>query len=124
MILNITIDTSELTEAQGQQLIEMVFGGAIKSAPAPSKGTTEKTAPAKTPAKTAASKPAPAPAEESDDEGDDAPELTVDDALKAASALVSAGKSAKVKEALASVGAKRVSEISKDRLAEFLGALN
>ena len=55
---------------------------------------------------------------------DDTPEgPTMADAVAAATKLVSSGQAAKVKEALAAVGAKRVSEVPADKIGEFLAAL-
>jgi hypothetical protein len=52
---------------------------------------------------------------------EDAP--TMADAVAAATKLVSTGGAAQVKEALATVGAKRVSEIPPENIAAFLAAL-
>jgi hypothetical protein len=46
------------------------------------------------------------------------------DAVALATKLVSAGESAKVKQALADAGAKRVSELSDDAIAGFVAALS
>lgn len=61
--------------------------------------------------------PTPEPAETAED----AP--TMADAVAAATKLVSTGGAAQVKEALATVGAKRVSEIPPENIAAFLAAL-
>lgn len=62
------------------------------------------------------------------DEEDPAPpakgEATMEAAVKAATDLVSQGKAAQVKTALAGVGAKRVSELKGKAIAEFLEALD
>lgn len=86
-------------------------------APAPAK---------KAPAKKAAAKPAPAP--EPDLIGGDEPEPpadgpTMSDAVAAATKLVSSGGSAKVKAALESVGAARVSGLDEADIPAFLAAL-
>lgn len=78
------------------------------------------------PAKKAAAKPAPAPepTEESEEDllgGDE--EVTMEDAVAAATKLVSDGKAAQVKAALAKVGAKRVSEVAEADLAKFVASL-
>lgn len=48
---------------------------------------------------------------------------TMADAVAAATVLVSSGGAAKVKEALAEAGAKRVSELAVDQIPAFLAAL-
>ena len=78
------------------------------------------TAPAKaTPAKATPAKAEPEPEEESEDDedllGDTKPENdkpTIQDCVALATKLVSNGEGPAVKEALSSVGAKRVSEVS------------
>lgn len=52
-----------------------------------------------------------------------AEEATMSTAVSRATKLVSEGKAAKVKEALAQVGVSRVSEVPKDQLGEFVAAL-
>jgi hypothetical protein len=95
----ITIDTTQpLSEADKQALAVLAGGVTAKS----------------TPAKAAAPK-----AEPTSDGGP-----TLEDAVAAATNLVANGGAAKVKEALASVEAKRVSELSEDKIQAFLDALN
>ena len=48
---------------------------------------------------------------------------TLSDAVAAATKLVSSGKTSVVKSALETVGAARVSELSEDKIADFLSAL-
>lgn len=48
---------------------------------------------------------------------------TLSDAVAAATKLVSSGKTSVVKAALETVGAARVSELSEDKIADFLSAL-
>lgn len=74
------------------------------------------------PAKKAPAKPAPKDDAPADEPSTDGP--TLEDAVATATKMVSNGESAKVKTALAAVGAKRVSEVSEDKVAEFLDALN
>jgi hypothetical protein len=87
----------------------------------------DKPAPAK---KAAAPKPAPEkkaepePEPEAEDEAEAEDEVTMEDATKAATKLVSSGDAAKVKAALTKVGAKRVSEIDGPaNLAKFVALL-
>ena len=51
------------------------------------------------------------------------PALSVQDAVDAATELVASGQAAKVKAALANVGAKRVSEIAAGDIAAFIAEL-
>ena len=123
--MQITIDTSNLTDIDRAVLAVLLGDAPVAAAPKP--------APA---AKAAAPKPAPAkkaepePEPEAEDEGeavepeaDDEPEVTMEDATKAATKLVSSGDAAKVKAALTKVGAKRVSEIDEANLAKFVALL-
>lgn len=57
----------------------------------------------------------------SDDDDDEGP--TLEDAVAKATALAADGKLAKVKAALAAVGAKRVSQLENDQIAAFLAEL-
>lgn len=70
--------------------------------------------------KTTEAKPKPEPAEEESD--DDAPALS--DAVKLATKRVSEGRAKDVKAALTAVGAKKVSELKGDQIAEFLADEN
>lgn len=75
--------------------------------------------------KAAPKKAAPAPAKEEPEEdllGGSGP--TMADAVALATKLVSEGQAAKVKEALAGVGAKRVSELTDDTIATFVSSLS
>lgn len=117
--MQITIDTNNLSEMDVAMLA--FLAGQAEETPADEEP--EAPAPAKTPAKKAPAKAA-AKAPEPEDEdlvGGDGP--TMADAVAAATKLVSSGGSAKVKEALAAVEAKRVSEITEDKIADFLAAL-
>lgn len=121
--MQITIDTNNLSEMDIAMLAFLASQGEadepeVVETPAP---TPAKKAPAK-----AAAKPAPEPVEEDlvgggEEPAADAP--TMSDAVAAATTLVSSGGSAKVKEALASVGAKRVSEMKTEDIPAFLAAL-
>ena len=124
MHITITIDTDNLS-AVDQEILGRLAGGqaeAPKAAPA-----------AKKAAKPAPKAKAPEPVEEPEEAveepeedllggGDDAP--TMEDAVSLATKMVSDGKTAEVKAALAAVGAKRVSEISEAKIAEFIGELS
>lgn len=73
--------------------------------------------------KATAEKAAPAPEEPAaDDAADDG--ATLEDAVAIATNLVSNGEAAKVKAALSELGAKRVSELSGSKIAEFVAALS
>lgn len=123
--MQITIDTNNLSEldiAMLAFLAEQEPTAEVAEEPEPEPAPTK-------PAK-AASKPKPEPepeveepAEEPEEDliSGDAP--TMSDAVAAATELVSDGKAALVKEALASVGAKRVSELAEGDIAAFLAAL-
>lgn len=77
----------------------------------------------------AAPKPEPEPEPEDDDplgmlgETEEVKEYTQQDALKAASALMSKGASNVVREALNEIGVKRVSELKPKQIATFMGLL-
>jgi len=108
--MQITIDTNNLSEMD-IAMLGFLAGQGSEPEPEPE--------PVKAPAKKVAPpKPAPEPVE---DLGD-AP--TMSDAVAAATVLVSSGGAAKVKEALATVGAKRVSEMKTEDIPAFLAALS
>lgn len=123
--MQITIDTNNLSEMDIAMLGFLAEQGEPTGdtepepeapAPTPAKAPAKKAAPAKA----APAKPAPEPVE--DLLGGDGP--TMADAVAAATQLVSTGNQQKVKDALAAVGAKRVSEIAEDQIALFLETLN
>ena len=131
MIINISIDTSALSETD-KSLLSALTGGSAPAAAPVAEEKPKKAAPAakKAPAPKAEA-PAPEPAEEAVEEpaeedllggGDDAP--TMEDAVALATKMVSTGKTAEVKAALAAVGAKRVSEIDESKIADFIGELS
>jgi hypothetical protein len=120
--MQLTLDTSALTEID-RKIIALLHGGeapasngnghapkAEKAAPAP------KAEPKAKPAEKT-EEPAEAPAAE---EGG----ATMEQAVEAATKLVSTGNAAKVKAALAEVGAKRVSELAEGDIPAFLAALD
>lgn len=121
--MQITIDTTTLTDADRAFLLGLLGEGTVSAPEKASTPAPKATAPA---AKKAASKPAPKPAPEPEDEDTDEPDnsATLADAVKAATALVSAGKAATVKAALKAVGAARVSEVDEDKVSEFLELLD
>lgn len=114
--MQITIDTNNLSELDISMLAFLAGGTEeaeeVESTPAPVKVKKTKA-------------PAPAPELEPETEEDlvdgDAP--TMADAVAAATVLVSEGGAAKVKAALAVVGAKRVSEMDDADIPAFLAAL-
>ncbi len=136
--MQITIhDTNELSKLDLQVLRALVGDApavvATKAAAVADDDEDEapKPAPKKAPAKKAvAPKPKPAPEPEDEDEDEPAEEdeaddaaPTIQDAVERATALVSSGEQARVKEALASVGAKKVSELKGKEIAGFLESL-
>lgn len=122
--MQITIDTNNLSEMD----VAMLAFLAGQEAPEPEAEDEEPETPA--PAKKAAAAKKAAPKAEPDPEpeaedlvgGGDAP--TMADAVARATTLVSEGEAAKVKEALAAVGAKRVSEMSEEDIPAFFAALD
>lgn len=122
--MQITINTaegiSELDRATLLALLEInAPAGPIKAAPA------KKAESAKVAEKVLASKDVNPDADfqaAAEDENGEAPSL--EDAIAAATELVSNGGAAKVKAALAAVGAKKVSELAGADVQSFLDALN
>jgi hypothetical protein len=116
--MQLHLDTSEISDLDRKIIAALHehFGGKT-AAPAAKTPIAETEKPA---AKN--TKPAAAKAEAKvEDPAADGP--TLEDAVAAATALVSKGKAPHVKAALESVGAKRVSELSSDSIADFLAAL-
>lgn len=135
--MNITFDTNNLSELDTAILSLLVGREANIAAATPAKAATPATpakaaapAPAKKAAAPAAPKEEPAEVPTSEEAGDTGEEdllggqPTMADAVAAATQLVSSGGAAKVKAALATVGAKRVSEVAETDIAAFLAALN
>jgi hypothetical protein len=116
--VQITIDTNNLSELDIAML-------AFLAGNTEEEEVSEEPAPAKTKAETkkaAAKAEATAPPEPEEDlVGGEGP--TMSDAVAAATRLVSEGEAAKVKAALAVVGAKRVSEMAETDIPAFLAAL-
>lgn len=109
--MQITIhDTNDLTAADIRVLQVLIGSETPEKAPKPQ------------------SKPEPAlkaekavePAPEPDENG----EATMKDAVELATKLVSNGEAAKVKAALAEVGAKRVSQLKEDKIPTFVASLS
>ena len=146
--MHVAFDTAELTAKDLQMLSILVNGeGDWPATPAPvaeapaakvndtpvAKPAPAKKAPAPKPEPTPepAEAPSPEPEPEATAEATPEPEEdlvgaeapTMADAVAAATKLVSSGNAGKVKEALASVDAKRVSEVQADKIAAFLAAL-
>lgn len=111
--MQITIDTTEALSDLDQAVLAVLTGSSNGSAPATASKPAAK--------KAAAPKPAPEPAEEDLLGGG---EPTMADAVALATKLVSEGQAAQVKEALAAVGAKRVSELTDDTIATFVSSLS
>ena len=132
MQIQITLDSNAPLTEKDRAILAPILGNIVpveEPAPATAKpARTAKPAPAKT-------KPAPveepevedeeteAPVEETEDEDLLGGEVTLQDAIDRATELVSSGKSAQVKAALAKVGAKRVSDIKPSNLKKFIDAL-
>lgn len=127
--MQITINTeAPLSDVDLRVLAALTGEGA--PAPAPAAAEAEK-AEEKPKAKAkAAAKPKPAPEPEPEDDDDDDDDVvggdgpTLDDAIARATGLVQKGKSTEVKAALKAVGAKKVSELDSDQVAEFMAALD
>lgn len=115
--MQITIDTTEDLSDKDLEILALLTGssnGVVPEKPvAAAKPAAKKAAPAK---------PEPEPETEEDLVGGEAP--TMADAVALATKLVAAGEAAKVKEALADAGAKRVSELPEEALAGFVAALS
>lgn len=116
--MQITFNTEDLS-ATDKQILALLAGSAEAPA-APASKPASKPATAK-PAAKAEPTPEAEPAEDTPaSEGG----ATMEDAVALATSMVSTGKAAKVKEALAAVGAKRVSEIAEDQIQAFIDAAN
>ena len=121
--MQITIDTSNLTDIDRAVLAVLLGDAPVAAAPKPAPAA-KAAAPKPAPAKKAEPEPEPeAEGEAVEPEAEDEPEVTMEDATKAATKLVSSGDAAKVKAALTKVGAKRVSEIDEANLAKFVALL-
>jgi len=112
----LSIDTTQELSPLDLAVLHTLLGSDIRpGGTAPAKATPAKA----TPAKATPAKAEPEPEEESEDDedllGDTKPENdkpTIQDCVALATKLVSNGEGPAVKEALSSVGAKRVSEVS------------
>jgi hypothetical protein len=114
--MQITLDTNNLSDLD-VQILSLIMS---------SEPTAEKPK-ATTVAKPAAKKPEPEPEAEAEAEAEVEPEadgVSLADAKALASKMVANGEAAKVKAALTKVGAKKVSEVSEDKVAEFHSALS
>lgn len=124
--MKIIIDTDNLSELDSTMLAFLASLNGEEAADISEEAESVKaTAKKAAPAKAAAAKKAAAPVVEEVEEdlvGGNGPTLA--DAVERATSMVSAGQSSKVKEALAVVGAKRVSEIPEESVADFLEALD
>ena len=124
--MQITIDTNEPLTETDRAILAPLLGNIVPvEEPAPATAKPARTTkPA--PAKPAPAKPAPEPEPEPEEDEDEdllGGEVTLQDAVDRATELVSSGKSAAVKAALAKVGAKRVSDIKPSDLKKFIDAL-
>lgn len=126
--MQITFDTNNLSELD-RNVLALVIGQPVdapapkaeSAAPAPKKATTAKATPK---AEKAVEEPEEAVEADSDDEPETSNGATMEDAVALATSLVSGGKAAQVKSALAECGAKRVSELAEDKIPAFIAALS
>ena len=122
--MQITIDTNNLSAAD-RSILEHILGKNTTVEPVEE----PKPATPKPARKAPAPKPSPVEEPEVEDEVEAEDEdllgggVTLQDAIDRATELVSEGKAAQVKAALAKVGAKRVSDIKQDSLKAFVDAL-
>lgn len=116
--MQIIIDTTNDLSSLDLDVLRALTG---QSSPAISAPKAEE--PKKAEAKTAkaAPKAAPDPEPEEDVTPD---EVSLDDAIALATRLVSNGEAPRVKEALTSLGMKRVGELKGDQIATFVAALS
>lgn len=128
MIITINIDTASLTPTELGVLAalstkqDLVFHGSDPVAKAPKAAELKTANVPEARAEAPKGKPEPEPVEDLVGT-DDAP--TLDDAVARATALVSEGKAAAVKAALATAGSKRVSELATPaKIQIFLDALD
>lgn len=127
--MQITLNTAEPLSDQDRTLLVAILNNQpAAAATIVTEPAVKPAAPAKAPAKP---KPAPAPApapvvEEPEEEPEEdliGGEVTVQDAIDAATALVNNGGQPKVKAALKAIGADRVRNIPADKAAEFVALL-
>ena len=129
--MQITIDTNEPLTETDRAILAPLLGNIVPvEEPAPATAKPARTTKTARPAPEPEPEPEPAktaPVEETEDEAEDEDllggEVTLQDAIDRATELVSSGKSAQVKAALAQVGAKRVSDIKPSNLKKFIDAL-
>lgn len=126
--MQITIDTNEPLTETDRAILAPLLGNIVpveEPAPATAKParTTKPAKPAPKPEPVEEDEETEAPVEETEDEDLLGGEVTLQDAIDRATELVSSGKSAQVKAALAKVGAKRVSDIKPSNLKKFIDAL-
>lgn len=133
--MKITIELDSTTEADNP-VLRVLFPSSFvpgedptTPTPEPVKATRTRTPKPVEPAPAPTPEPTPEPEEEPEDDGADllAPEpegATMKDAVALATKLVNGGKSADVKAALTTLGAKRVSELAGAKIAAFVEALS
>lgn len=109
--MQITIDTNSDLSEFDKQILSLLTDGTTQAIVAP-----------KAAAKTTKAAAAPEPV--ADEPAPDSGGATLDDAIAAASKLISAGKTADVKSALAKFNAKKVSELTENNIAAFIAALD
>jgi len=120
--MHISINTDEALSDVDKQILAVLAGGvsAPKASPAPAAEAAPKSTPK-------ASKPVEEPEEAADEpaeeESTEESGTTLEEAVALATKMVSNGEAKKVKEALGTVGAKKVSEIPADKVDEFVAAL-
>lgn len=131
-----TVHSAAISEKLQAKAAEAVEAGETTQAPALAAPAKARRKPAAKPAPEPEPEPepeddeTPAPEEpEADEPKDDEEDLvgaapTLDAAVARATTLVSEGRAAEVKAALAEIGAKRVSELSGKAIAQFLNAVS
>ena len=121
MYIEIHHNTDDVLNDIDKGVLRSLLGDEAKSGPAPeAKATPAKKATPAPAKKTAAAKPDPEPEEEApaDDSGDLRAEMTAK-----CTEMVSNGEAKKVKEALSSIGVKKISEVPDDKVADVIAAL-
>ena len=133
----IIIDTKDQPTEVERTILSAWLGGAHEATePAPAaKPSTRasrnksKPTPEPTPEPTEEPTPEPTPEPEEDllgeeEKVEEVATATIDDAIKAATAALSAGRATQVKKALGDLGAKKVADLKGAKIAQFISALD
>ena len=119
MYIEIHHNTNEPLNEQDKALLRALLGEKVQAVAASEEPV--KPAPLK---KTPKAEEPQEAEEQAADEAEAADEPTLEDAQALARKFVAAGEAAKVKKALTKVGAKKVSEIPEDKIADFMADLS